>query len=110
MVNRPRKHAPARAFPAKASQGPRFSPAFVNEVCACADVDEFVELMDARGIWMNRNAADGVYRYLRALGSALISDDDLSGVHGGAQDSNPLDDPAVRSALASLAEQLGALD
>ncbi len=105
MAKRPIRNGQGLASPA-GSDLPHFSPSFVNEVRACASVDEFVELMEERGIWLNRNAADRVFRYLRFLGDARLSDDDLDAVSGGAHADEPIVDGALRAELENLAKQL----
>lgn len=90
---------------------PQFSPEFITEVDGCPDVESFRELLDRRGLWLNRQAALDVYRYLRGLtGKALpvegsVSDEQLAGVIGGANVS-PLDSPALVPLLTEVARQL----
>ncbi len=82
---------------------PQFSPAFIAEVGACQDVDEFRDLLERKGLWLNRNAADGVFSYLRSLSDHALHDDDLALVVGGVE--NPLWDESLRTTLQFLADQ-----
>ena len=89
---------------ADASGLPKFSPAFVAEVGKCDSVDAFRELLDRKGIWMNRNAAQGVYEYLHSLANPTLRDEELAGVMGGVG-TQPMDEAFV-STLRVLADQL----
>ncbi len=108
MIGRPKDPAKAHVFHRAQRSTPQFSPDFIKEVRECPSIEAFVELMDSRGIWLNRNAAEGVYLYLRSLGDAELSDDDLDGVIGGIH-ADPLQDMAVQAELAHLSAQLGGL-
>ena len=83
MVRRQDRDA-GRSTVVQGARGPiRFSETFIDEVAGCDGVEDFVALMESRGIWLNRNAASNVYGHLRSLTGESLSDDDLSGVTGG---------------------------
>ncbi len=87
-----------------ASGLPQFSSSFVAEVGRCDSVDAFRELLDRKGIWLNRNAAVSVYGYLRSLASPTLRDEELAGVVGGV--SVDAMDESFISTLRVLADQL----
>ncbi len=104
----PAKRATSRTrkagMAASANGIPQFSPSFIAEVGKCDSVDSFRELLDHRGIWLNRNAAQGVYDYLRSLSGGMLSDEELAGVIGGVHADAA--DEAFISTLRVLADQL----
>lgn len=109
MGLRRRKAAPMAGTTRTQRGGTQFSPAFIDAVGACENVDAFVALMEQRGIWLNVNAATDVYQHLRSLSGALIDDESLSGVRGGVtMGPGALDEP-LQAALQQLSEQLGSI-
>ncbi len=107
MARRPAKRegTRARAKSADASGLPQFSASFVAEVGACDSVEAFRELLDRKGIWLNRNAAQGVFSYLQSLANPAVSDEELAGVVGGV--ASPLQDQGFIDTLRILSDQLG---
>ena len=50
---------------------------------SCTDVDEFRTLMEDRGFWLNRKAAESAFFSLRQRYDEELSDEELTGVVGG---------------------------
>ena len=108
MAEQPKSHDGRRRPEAHRAAMPAFSPDFLAEVRALEDVDAFVALMEERGIWLNRAAAEGVFLYLTTIGQDELSDGDLDGVTGGRGNGAPPSDEVLGDALRHLAAQLSA--
>lgn len=100
MARRRDKHA-ASSNVVQSARGPvQFSAAFIDEVAGCGGVEDFVALMERRGIWLNRSAASNVYHQLLSLTGGPLSDDDLSGVTGGVFANDSLINDLINHGLA----------
>lgn len=105
-LDRPRTPASPGSAPQGPSPMPRFSSEFVEEVQSCPDVDAFRAMLSRRRLWMNRTAAEEVYRYLKKLGSESLSDEELGEVTGGVA-FVPGENDALRTLLDELSQQMG---
>lgn len=88
---------------------PNFSASFVDEVARCADVEAFRDLLERRGLWLNRQAAEDVFGYLRSLvtsSGGAISDQELAGAVGGLEQPALAASPILMPLLSEVAHQL----
>ena len=87
---------------------PQFSAAFVAEVAGCDDIATFQDLLERKGLWLNRRAAEGVFGYLHAMSDRQLRDEDLLPVVGGVSWSGVPDDQLVAT-LQILSDQLNGM-
>ena len=52
-------------------------------ISSCENVEDFQELLQKRGIWLNTKAAESAFNSLRSSQSEELTDDNLEAVTGG---------------------------
>lgn len=62
-----------------------------DSMMACSSLEEFSALLEQRGIWLNKDAAQAAFAEVQRLKAGELSDHELAAVGGGARFYEPFD-------------------